>query len=82
MKSLKKALVMIVMLMAFLFGGLLSVNVNAEKIKWERDDNVPGVDGCSIVLPEPEFDILGDEDPEDDEYETSGDEEDTEDEDK
>ena len=82
MKNLKKALFMIVMLMAFLFGGFLSMNVQAGKIKLEKDDNVPGVPGCSIELPEPDVEILGDEDPEEEDVETSGDEEDTENEDK
>ena len=81
MKRLKKALVMTVMLMAFLFGGFLSMDVQAGKAKLEKDDNVPGVDGCSIVLPEPELETQGDKNPEED-VETSGDEEDTENEDK
>ena len=81
MKNLKKIFVMFVMLMAFVFGGLLSMTVEAGKIKLEDDDNVPGVDGCSIVLPEPEVEVAGTEDPED-ESETSSDEESEEDEDK
>lgn len=82
MKNLKKFLFSFLMIMTFVFGGLLSVDVNAKGKKgFEDDDNVPGVDGCSIILPEPEVEVAGTEDPED-ESETSSDEESEEDEDK